>query len=298
MSQTLAPDVDSRRYIFPYSIRSTDDLPADFPIPESAKGFQIGVFLPRDHPDWFGRSRYPPRILLLHRDAILVLTHPRYDTEPVRLALSDIAFYAAGHFLLIGWLRFATAECEVDLPYNTRSERPINEFLDSLVGRSPWTAADALVRPGVPPAEFGPSLDIKFTNLLTAAIRTGEPLGARWFNPPAERIRRWGPFRVRSKAGGDLVACTNQRLIWIRDQCNDRYERYGSITSVAPLRGIESMQCRRADEGGDLTVAFHGGLSWRIPLSPGAYAEAEAFAEAFMSDRRFQQAAFPEETTI
>jgi hypothetical protein len=278
MPQTIAPEVDSRRYIFPYLIRSANDLPADFPIPESATDFQIGVFLPRDHPDWFGRSRYPPRILLLYRDAILLVTHPRYGTEPVRLALSDIAFYEAGHFLLIGWLRFVTAECEVDLPYNTRSERPINEFLDSLVGRSPWTAADALVRPL---AEFGPPLDIKFTNLLASAIRKGETLGARWFNPPAERIRRWGPFRVRSRVGGNLVACTNQRLIWIRDQCNDRYERYGSITSVAPLRGIESAHCSRAGESGDLTVAFHGGLYWRIPLSPEAYAQAAAFAEAF-----------------
>jgi hypothetical protein len=281
MSQTIAPDVDSRRYIFPYLIRSVDDLPADFPIPESARDFQIGVFLPRDHPDWFGRSRYPPRILLLQRDAVLVLTHPRYDTEPVRLAFSDIAFYSAGHFLLIGWLRFVTAECQVDLPYNTRSERPINEFLDSLVGRSPWTAADALVRPL---AEFGQSLDIKFANLLTAAIRTGESLGARWFNPPAERIRRWGPFRIRSKVGGDLVACTNQRLIWIRDQCNDRYERYGSITSVAPLRVIESVHCSRTADGGYLTVAFHCGLSWRIQLLPEAYAEAAAFAETFTSE--------------
>ena len=132
MSQSKAPEVDSRRYIFPYLIRSADDLPADFPIPESAVGFQIGLFLPRDNPDWFGRSGYPPRIILLQRDALVLATHPRYDAEAVRLALSDLAFYAAGHFLLIGWLRFVTAEAEIYLPYNTRSERPIGAFLDSL----------------------------------------------------------------------------------------------------------------------------------------------------------------------
>jgi hypothetical protein len=285
MSQSKAPDVDSRRYVFPYLIGSEDDLPADFPIPESAKGFQIGLFLPRDDPNRFGRSRYPPRILLLHRGSVLVLTHPRYSI--------------AGHFLLIGWLRFVTAESEVHLPYNTRSERPIHEFLDSLltvslggnrlVRRFPRTAAGGGYpsEADTPLAEFGPALDIKFRNLLTATIRSGELLRARWFNPPSERIRPWGPFRVRSKVGGDLVACTNERLVWIRDQWNDRYERYGSVTSIAPLRGIESVHCRTGEDG-DLHVAFHSGLSWRIPLLPEAYQEAEAFAGTLTSDRRFR----------
>jgi len=58
MSTIQPPDVDSRWYAFAYLIKSEDDLPADFPIPEFARGFQLGVFLPRDHPDWFGRSKY------------------------------------------------------------------------------------------------------------------------------------------------------------------------------------------------------------------------------------------------
>jgi hypothetical protein len=39
-----APDVDSLCYVFAYLIRSERDLPADFPIPESARDFQVGVF--------------------------------------------------------------------------------------------------------------------------------------------------------------------------------------------------------------------------------------------------------------
>ena len=76
------------------------------------------------------------------------------------------------------------------------------------------------------------------------------------------------------------MACTNQSLIWIRDQSNGRYERYGSITSVAPLRGIESVDCRLTRKDSDLIVAFRSGLVWRIPLEPEGYEEAEAFAAA------------------
>jgi hypothetical protein len=282
MSSTKPSDVDSRCYIFSYLIRSQDDLPADFPIPDSAKSFQLGVFLPRDDPDWFGRSHYPPRILLLHDGSLLVLTHPRYTEEPARFVLSDLAFYEVGHILLIGWLRFGTAGFEVHLPYNTRSERPLIEFLDSLM--NVYLGHGAKVCDGGI-ADFGPPLDIKFRNHLTATVREHEILSARWFSPPSERLRRWGPFRVRSGVGGDLIAITNTRIIWIRDRWNDRYERYGSITSTAPLRGVESVRCRRIGENRDLTITLISGMSWHIPLSPRAYGEAEVFAESLTSDR-------------
>jgi hypothetical protein len=275
-------DADSRCYIFSYLIRSVDDLPADFSIPESAKSFQIGVFLPRDDPDWFGRSHYPPRILLLDSGSVLVLTHPRYNGEPSRIALSDLAFYEVGHILLIGWLQFDTAGFEVHLPYNTRTERPLNEFLDSLmkVYLGPGTKVrDAGI------AEFGPPLDTKFRNHLTGTLREHEILSTRWFSPPSERLRRWGPFRVRSEIGGDLIAITNTRIIWIRDHWNNRYERYGSITSTAPLRGVASVRCQRTGEDRDLTITLLSGMSWRIPLSLQAYGEAEAFAETHPSER-------------
>ena len=60
----MLPEVDSREYVFAYLIRSAEDVPADFPIPEPER-FRTGLFLPRDGPDWFGRRAYPPRILLL-----------------------------------------------------------------------------------------------------------------------------------------------------------------------------------------------------------------------------------------
>jgi hypothetical protein len=57
-------------------IRSLEDLPSDFPIPQPER-LRLGLFLPRDGPDWFGRRKYPPRILLLEANALVVLTHPR-----------------------------------------------------------------------------------------------------------------------------------------------------------------------------------------------------------------------------
>ena len=286
MSLARARDVDSRRYIFSWVIGSEDDLPADFPIPESAKSFQIGVFLPRDDPGRFGRSHYPPRILLLHGGSMLVLTHPRCREEPARIVLSDLAFCEFGHLLLIGWLRFVTAGFEVRLPYNTRSERPVNEFLDSLL--CAWLGNGANARNGGI-AEFGAPLDIKFRNHLAAALQPQEAFRARWFSPPSELLRRWGPFRVRSEVGGDLITVTDTRIIWIRDRWNGWYERYGSVTSTAPLRGVESVRCLRTGEQLHLTITLLSGMSWRIPLSPQAYGEAEAFAETVRSHRQTDQ---------
>lgn len=263
------PDVDSRQYVFSYLIRSPEDVPADFPIPEPER-LRIGLFLPRDGPDWFGRRAYPPRILLLDADAILMLTHPEYDEPPLRVALPDILFYEIGHLLLIGWLRFVTARSAIHLPYNTGSDRPVSDFLDALVKEY---LAGGVERGSEAAVTFGPPLDIKFGNCLAAAMRPGERLYAMWFNPPHEVSRRWGPFRVRTWIGGDLVAYTDQRVLWITDRCNGRYERYGSVVSTAPARGVVGAQCdKRA-----LTISFHS-ASWSIPFPSERLADAEGFA--------------------
>lgn len=264
------PEIDSRQYVFAYLIRCPEDVPADFPIPDPEL-FRIGLFLPRDGPDWFGRRGYPPRILLLDADAILVLTHPRYDEPPVRLALSDILFYENGHVLLIGWIRLVTAQSAIHLPYNTGLDRSVRRFLDSflheyLAGELELGHQAALT--------FGPPLDIKFRNCLAAAMRPGERLYAIWFSPPPNVSRRWGPFRVHQEVAGNLVACTDQRVLWITDRCNGRYERYGRVVSTAPVRGVVGAQCDKSA----LTIPLHPGASWSIPFPSERLADAEGFA--------------------
>jgi hypothetical protein len=266
----MTPAVDSRQYAFSYLIRSLEDVPADFPIPEPER-LRIGLFLPRDGPDWFGRRAYPPRILLLDADAILVLTHPCYDEPPLRVALSDIVFYELGHIFLIGWIRLVTGRSSIHLPYNTGLDQSVSEFLQSFLdeylgGGMEWDNEAAVT--------FGPPLDIKFSNCLRSAMRPGERLRAMWFSPPYQASRRWGPFRVRTEAGGHLVAYTDRRVLWITDRCNDRYERYGKVVSSAPVRGVLGAGCdKRA-----LTISLHSGTSWSIPFPSERYADAEGFA--------------------
>lgn len=174
MPRRKALDADSRSYIIAWVIRSEDDLPADFPIPEGAKNFQVGLFLPRDDSGRFGRSHYPPRVVLLQDDAMVALTHPAHDDKPARIALGDLAFCEFGHFLLIGWLRFVAAGHEIRLPYNTRCQQPVDEFLDALLRA--WLGADKTDRDGGI-AEFGAPLDIKFKTTWRRPCWRGRAFG-------------------------------------------------------------------------------------------------------------------------
>jgi hypothetical protein len=231
MSAETISEVDSRYYIFAYLIHSEDDLPADFPVLLSDGRFNLGLFLPCGDPKRFGRSSHPTRILLLSGDCLVLLTHARYNQPPLRIPISNIEFCEAGQMLLIGWLRFITAQSEVELAYNTRSQPRVREFLRALM------EAYIPEPPGagrVEAAVFGPPLDIKFRNCVAEALEKNEWIKSRLFNPPVEVSRRWGPLRLHSEIAGDLVALTNRRVLWISDRWNGRYERYGSIIKTAP----------------------------------------------------------------
>lgn len=271
-------EIDSRQYAFSYLIRSPEQIPADFPVPEFAR-YRIVLFLPRDDPDWFGRRAYPPRILLLDQDAIVVLTHPRFDEPPVRFALENIEYYEIGQVLLIGWLRFVTAGPEIRLPFNTRSGRLINEFLTALDQQYLTSRMECANEAKV---DFGLPLDFKFKNCLAMAIGRGEHVSATWFNPPVRKFRRWGPFRVRVETGGDLVALTNRRVLWITDQWNERYERYGSVVSSTPIRRVMDAEVRE----NVFLIRHHASVSWSIPVPSEPRAEAEAFARSMRGTLR------------
>jgi len=275
MSVATIYEVDSRQYIFAYLIQSEDDVPADFPVPLSGEGFKLGLFLPRYPPNWFGRSSHPPRILLLSSDHLVLLTHPRYNQPPQPIPVSNIVFFEAGQMLLVGWLRFVTAQSDIELAYNTRSHHRVREFLRVLM--------DAYL-PELPGADrgdaavFGPLLDIKFANCLNEALERNEWVRARLFSPPVEVSRRWGPLRRRSQTAGDLVAFTNRRVVWISDRWNGRYERYGSIIRTAPVHALTATHCFRTEKDRTLILSFLGGASWNIPLSSERYDDARRFA--------------------
>jgi hypothetical protein len=277
------PEVDSRQYIFAYLIRSLDDVPADFPIPAGDGGFRLGLFLPRDEPDWFGRSSYPTRILLLSGGAIVILPHPKMREPVIRISLQDLLFVEAGHILLIGWLRFVGKGFEHKLPYNTRSARPVEEFLRVL--REEYL-------PGTPdmspcgPFGFGEPADLKFRNAEYFELDAGERLLLRFFSPATKKIRRHWVFRWESRVPGDLVVLTNRRVLWITDRVQERYSPYGTVTRSAPVRALAQFSCQRRAEDCALLGRFSSEAAWSISLPLERLAEAHRFAEAVAAGER------------
>jgi len=277
------PEVDSRQYMFAYLIRSLDDVPPDLPIPAGDGGFRLGLFLPRDEPDWFGRSSYPTRILFLSGGAIVILSHPKMSEPVIRIPLQQLLFVEAGHILLIGWLRFVANGSEQKLPYNTRSGRSVEEFLRIL--REEYL-------PGTPdpspcgPLGFGEPLDLKFHNAEYFELDAGERVLLRFFSPVTKKIRRHWIFRWEWRAPGDLVALTNRRVLWITERVQERYEAYGTVTRSAPVRALAQLTCRRTAENCALLVEFSSEASWSIPLPLERQAEAQRFAEGGCSGVR------------
>ena len=270
------PEVDSRQYIFAYLIRSPDDVPADFPIPAADGGFRLGLFLPREEPDWFGRSSYPTRILLLSGGAIVILPHPKMREPVIRIPLQEILFVEAGNILLIGWLRFVAKGSEHKLPYNTRSGRPVEEFLRIL--REEYLPGAPDLSPGAP-LGFGEPLDLKFRNAEYFELDAGERVLFRFFSPATKTIRRHWIFPWESWVPGDLVALTNRRVLWITDRVQERHAAYGTVTRSAPVGALAQLTCQRTDEDCALLVEFSSEASWPIPLPPERQAEARRFAE-------------------
>ena len=270
------PEVDSRQYLFAYLIRSLEDVPADFPIPAGDDGFRLGLFLPRDEPDWFGRSAYPTRVLLLSGGAIVILPHPKTREPVIRIPLQQLLFVEAGHILLIGWLRFVEKGVEHKLPYNTRSGRSVEEFLCIL--REEYLPATLNLSP-CGSFGFGESLDLKFHNAEYFELDAGERVLFHFFSPATKKIRKHWIFRWESWVPGDLVALTNRRVLWITDRVQERYAAYGTVTRFAPVRSLVQLTCRRTAETCALSVKFSSEASWSIPLPLERQAEAQRFAE-------------------
>ena len=112
--------MDSRDYIVAFELGSTADCPPDFELPPNMAGFNAGLFLPRDDPDWFGRSFYPPRILLVKDATLHIASHSSTGEGPRQFPIERIASVESGHMLLKGWLRFTGCGFDCTVPYNTR----------------------------------------------------------------------------------------------------------------------------------------------------------------------------------
>jgi len=275
-----AAPVDSRQYRLAFTIGSADEWPADFGPPEGTEGFRTALFLPRDDAGWFGRSRYPPRIVTLYTDRINIHAHPASDEPPARLPLSELQFVEDGHILLHGWLRLVGVHRDVTLSYNTRSRRPVDRFWYEL--RDTF-ASPAAGQEAAEPVCLGEPLDLKFGRAQRWEVASGEPVRIQLFHPARRTIRRWGIVHRESWTPGDLLLATDRRLLWITDRDRGRHEPYGCVTRYAPTRLIGSASCERTSESVELRFRFQGAGVWRVPLPTVYEGEAKAFLEALES---------------
>lgn len=281
MDKAQAP-ADSRQYIFAYLISSPKDIPADFRIPQ-ADGLQTGLFLPRDDPDWFGRSAYPPRILLLFPRMLAVIAHPAAQEREKWIGLNEFVFVESGHILLQGWLRLVEELSETNLQFNTRSRHVIEPFLDSFLcevlrGTNRFPARDS--------RWFGQPLNLKFQNAQAGELNAEEHVVLRFFSPALRTTIRHGLFRRQKWIPGDLVAITNQRALWITDNCEGRHEPYGTIARSAPLNRLKMLFCDNPDDSAEIRCTFAAEKEWRIVIPLEMSADAARFVEEANRDLR------------
>jgi hypothetical protein len=274
--------IDSRDYIVAFLLYSPDDCPPDFELDSCLRDFEVGLFLPRDDPDWFGRSSYPPRILLLRHGQLTILSHPAVEEGVWQCRLSDLISVESGHMLLKGWLRFAGNGFDRTIRYNTRGYRSvllfIQRFREAWLGKSVSVGLDSPVKR---PAE----LTMKFDEALAIELDPDESVRAYFYEPPREiSFRKW-LFRRRTDTPGDLLVLTDRRLIWITDRDRGSRAPYGTVTLSSPLDAWIAVSVPSAGTCAALAVAFAFGCRWHVPLAASRQADAEAFAAQASQDR-------------
>jgi hypothetical protein len=261
----LSPEVDSRQYVITYGIASSEEIPPDFGIPGPLDDFQAGLFVPGDQPDWFGRSRYPPRVLSLVGPALRIDAHPCAKEPHRRIPLDELVYIESGHILLRGWLRFVARGLDQTVLYSTVYRRTVDRFLRRL--RARWMTAEQSVprRSGL---DFRELPDVKFRNALARELDPGELPCNGLFQAPQEsawrRLLRPGKFSTP----GDLLALTPRRLLWITDRDRGTAARYGTIARYAPLRNTLKFAWEARGRGCALRIELAAGHAWHIPMPP------------------------------
>lgn len=282
--------VDSRDYIVAFELSSTNDCPPDFELPSSLAGFDTGLFLPRGDRDWFGRSSYPPRVLLLKGGTLYIVSHPTTGEPPRQYAMEQISSVESGHMLLKGWLRFTGFGFDCTVRYNTRGFRSVFQFMhrfrDELLG-----APLALVASTLP---FEAGLDIKFTNALALELDSGEAVLMRAFQPPREVVSRSWLLPRHYWIAGDLLALTSRRLVWITDRERGSHWRYGSIVSCAPFDAVLSIGLTSGRGADILQVNLNNGSAWQIPIALESQRVAKDFAAALEIQKRRNETSWTE----
>ena len=126
----MSLEADSRNYVVALPLHRAEDIPRDFDYLKIRLSHRR--FSSADDPDWFDRSDYPARILLLFEDRVAVIPHPKSrKATPVNLPLEDLEAVESGQSLLKGWIRFHGRET-TEIPYNRRTGEPVEQWLRAL----------------------------------------------------------------------------------------------------------------------------------------------------------------------
>jgi hypothetical protein len=254
---------DSRFHKYPYLFRRREEVPNGFALAANdAESFTLGLFLPREEPDWFGRSAFPPRIALLLPGALLIQPYSSAKETSSRLLLDRFMSVESGHCLLLGWLAIADGTISRNLRYNTLGIRAVQEFFQKL--RFQWLRPSN--RPFPSMEKFGESLDLKFRNALDSELDPGEGILLSLFQRARRVSKGLGPFRYKSWVPADLFVVTPTRFLWITDRLNDGYEMYGTIVRYAGISAVSGVVTRPGKEKVDLEIQFCSGSFWNLPF--------------------------------
>jgi hypothetical protein len=265
--------VDSRAYVHAYRIRSTADLPADFPVSQTGS-LLAGLFLPMDQERRREGPRYPARILVLRRDALICAAHPSADTPETTVRVDEIVAVETGSLLLDSWLKVIVPGKVLICPYETRNCEPVTEFLLQLkmllfVPREDLSSEQ--------PRSFGEVPSYKLVNAEAAEIEPDEtPLLRFWtcWDPSA----KWSPPSWhRSWPGDDYLALTSRRLLWITECLQHRRHPYGTIRASAPIQKLMAVGCVKREGWGEIVLRFSGEIEWQIPVPAGREEDAACF---------------------
>jgi len=271
-----AQPADSRLYIITLPLQSRKEIPEDFELPNNVE-FSFGVFLPGEDGSWFETGPYPPRIVLASPNALTIVSHPA-SGEPIQvIPLREIQFIEYAHMLLVGWISFASAQGSPTLPFNTRTNGPVEDFLRELTnGYAPavdWPAPNDC-------AHFGSGLDLKFRNAEIGALIPYERVLVRFFNATRQtRSRAWGILPIQSHDPADYLGLTNRRLLWMTERNRTYYDPYGVVQRSAPIANLIEVSIHHTGRNCGVLCRFVNGGSWCIPLPSDQFDAGASFVD-------------------
>lgn len=276
-----APAVDCNRCRSAYLVRSLRDVPSNLQVPEANDTFHSGLFLPRKDPDFFGRSSYTARAVLLFKSCLLILTHSQCKSSAVKIPLRHLLFLEVGRNARQGWLRFAEKRGNHRLPFKRHSDRAVGEFLRGF--REAFLPDTGF--PTIAPAEFGEAPDVKFENAERFELLPGEEVMFQFFSAANMCLTvRW-ILPWESWAPGNLWAVTTRRVLWITDQVEGQYDFCATVTRSAPLENLSEVRVESAGDSCVLSIKFRSEASWSVSLPIGRQTDASRFAEAVIEFR-------------